>query len=149
MRAASVAEVFVDTSAWYPLAVASHSDHAVVRSALEEAFRAGARLVTSNLVVAETHALLLRRANRQHALAFVRAATDPTTVVVYSSAELEHIAMADWLSRYDDQDFSLTDAVSFTIMKRRGITKAIALDAHFAAAGFDVVPAAGRGHRKK
>jgi predicted nucleic acid-binding protein len=113
----------------------------VIRTALEEALRAGARLVTSNLVVAETHALLVQRTSQDSALAFVQATADPSTVVIYSTEELEHIAVAEWLTRYRDQNFSLTDAVSFTVMKRRGITRAITLDRHFAIAGFECVPA--------
>jgi predicted nucleic acid-binding protein len=136
-----VAEVFVDASAWFPLIVASRAEHRAVRSALEDALRAGARLVTSNLVVAETHALLMQRTSADLALAFVRATTDPSTVVIYSTEELEHLAATEWLTRYRDQNFSLTDAVSFTIMKRRGITRAITLDRHFAIAGFDCSPA--------
>ena len=135
-----MAEVFVDASAWFPLVVATRAEHSAVRSELEDALRAGARLVTTNLVVAETHALLVQRASRDHALAFVRATTDPSTVVVYSTEELEHLAATEWLARYNDQNFSLTDAVSFSVMKRRGITRAITLDRHFAIAGFDGAP---------
>jgi hypothetical protein len=74
---------------------------------------------------------------------------EPSTVVVPSSADLEHIAIKDWLTRYADQDFSLTDAVSFAVMKRRGIVGAIALDKHFVTAGFEAVPVASRGSRRR
>jgi uncharacterized protein len=144
----SVAELFVDTSAWYPVVVADHPDHAAVESIMQEALRAGTRLVTTNLVVAETHALLLHRTGRAHALAFVRAAMDPSTGVVPSTTELEHIAVKDWLSGYADQDFSLADAVSFAVMKRRGITRAVALDTHFLTAGFECLPGAPPRRRK-
>jgi predicted nucleic acid-binding protein len=144
-----VAELFVDTSAWYPVVVADHPDHAAVASAMKDALRAGTRLVTTNLVVAETHALLLHRSGRKLALAYANAIMDPSTVVVSSSSELEHIAIVDWLTRYADQDFSLADAVSFSVMKSRGITQAITLDQHFRTAGFDVVPGASRGTRKR
>lgn len=144
-----MAELFVDTSAWYPVVVADHPDHAAVAAVMQDALRAGTRLVTTNLVVAETHALLLHRAGRALALAFARAAMEPSTVVVPSSADLEHVAINDWLVRYADRDFSFTDAVSFAVMKRRGIVAAIALDRHFITAGFDAVPAlAARGRRR-
>jgi hypothetical protein len=48
----------------------------------------------------------------------------------------------DWLSRYSDQEFSFTDAVSFAVMRQRRIREALALDQHFSTAGFEVVPAA-------
>jgi len=38
-----------------------------------------------------------------------------------------------------DQDFSFTDAVSFTVMTTRGIEEALTLDHHFAVAGFRIL----------
>ena len=136
------AEVFVDTSAWFPLALPADADHQVLRDALRARVGAGARVVTTNLVVAETHAMLLRRVGRRTAFAFVRAVRQPPNTVVTSTPELEERAIADWLDRYDDQDFSFTDAVSFAVMAERGITEALALDRHFRAAGFVTLPAA-------
>ena len=54
----------VDTSAWYPLVNAEHRDHDVLARELRLHIRRGTRIVTTNLIVAETHALLLRRAGR-------------------------------------------------------------------------------------
>ena len=136
------AELFVDTSAWFPLAVPADADHQTLRDALRARVGAGARVVTTNLVVAETHAMLLRRAGRRTALAFVRAVRQPPNAVVTSTPEVEERAVVDWLDRYDDQDFSFTDAVSFAVMAERGITEALALDRHFQAAGFVTLPAA-------
>lgn len=145
-----MAEVFVDTSAWYPLVVGDHADHSRVRAAVEDAIRAGARLVTTNLVVSETHALLLHRAGRESALRFVQYVSQPPMLVIDSSAELEKRALNDWLTTYQDQRFSLADGVSFAVMKARGITQALSLDVHFSFAGFRMVPAAtGPALRKK
>lgn len=136
-----MAEVFVDTSAWYPLVVGDHADHARVKAAVEDLLRAGARMVTSNLVVAETQALLLHRTGRDAALKFAQTVSQPPILVVVSSTDVEQRAVADWLVRFADQAFSLTDAVSFTIMKSRGISQALSLDAHFSSAGFRLLPA--------
>ena len=130
------AEFFVDTSAWYPLVVAKHPDHARLASALRALIRNHRRLVTTNLVVAETHALLLRRIGRATALTFIQTVGDPPNVVVRSSRELEAAAARDWLGRYDEQDFSFADAVSFAVMTERGIREALTPDHHFVVAGF-------------
>lgn len=135
-----VPELFVDTSAWFPLADPEDPAHAKVARALRDAVRNGRRVVTTNLVVAETHALLLRRVGSQVALAFVRGVADPPNLVVRSTPALEAAAVADWLERFDDQPFSLTDAVSFAIMAERRISDALALDHHFRVAGFATVP---------
>jgi predicted nucleic acid-binding protein len=131
-------ELFVDTSGWYPLALRSSPDHQAVADALRRHVTAGARIVTSNLVVAETHVLLRRRVGRSAATAFVHGVGEPPNVVVYATPDLEAAAVRDWLDRFDDQAFSLTDAVSFAIMTERRIGTALALDRHFRVAGFQL-----------
>lgn len=133
-------ELFVDTSAWYVLAMSSAPQHGKVSDALRRRIQQGARIVTTNLVVAETHALLLRRTSQKVALTFVREVRRAPNIVVASSAEYEESAVADWLEKFDDQSFSFTDAVSFAVMADRGIREALALDHHFAVAGFGVIP---------
>jgi predicted nucleic acid-binding protein len=134
------AEFFVDTSAWYPLLVATHPDHAALATALRALIRGRRRLVTTNLVVAETHALLLRRVGRPSALTFVQTVDEAPNLVVHSTRELEQAAERNWLARYADQDFSFTDAVSFAVMADRRIRDALALDRHFAVAGYSIGP---------
>ena len=133
------ADFFVDTSAWYPLLVAKHPDHAVLASALRGLIRNHRRLVTTNLVVAETHALLLRRVGRATAIAFVKTVDEAPNVVVRSTRDLERDAERNWLARYTDQGFSFTDAVSFAVMTERRIRDALSLDHHFVVAGFQAV----------
>lgn len=130
------AEFFVDTSAWYPLLVKSHPDHIRVAAVLRSLIAQHRRLVTTNLVVAETHALLLRRAGIGVATAFAETVGEAPNVVVRSTADLELAAVNDWLKRYADQDFSFADAVSFAVMSERGIEEALTLDRHFEIAGF-------------
>jgi uncharacterized protein len=135
------AEFFVDTSAWYPLIVAKHPDHSRLAARLRALVAAHRRLVTTNLVVAETHALLLRRVGHAAALAFVRTVGEQPNVVVRSTPDLERAATEQWLARYADQDFSLTDAVSFAVMTERRVREALALDHHFVVAGFQMLGA--------
>lgn len=45
-----------------------------------------------------------------------------------------------WIRGYEDQGFSLCDAVSFQVMRARRIKTAFALDHHFQIAGFRMVP---------
>ena len=95
--------------------------------------------MTTNLVLAETHVLLLRRAGRDVALTFAHRVRQPPNSIEYSSAEREALAFSDWLERFNDQHFSLADAVSFVVMTELEIHEALALDQHFATAGFIVV----------
>ena len=135
------AELFVDTSAWYAIAVSDHADHEILANALAGGIRDGRRIVTTNSVVAETYALLLSRTRRQSALGFLHAVRQSPNEVATTTPDLEGRAITHWLERYEDQDFSLADAVSFEVMTARGIREVLTLDQHFAAAGFVMVPA--------
>ncbi len=129
-------EVFVDSSAWFPALLRKHPDHLKVSAALRGAVNDHVRIVTTNLVVAETYVLLLRRDRRETARGLARTVGEAPNIVVRSSQELETCALTDWLEPYHDQAFSFTDAVSFAVMAERGIEDALALDKHFAVAGF-------------
>jgi len=134
-------EYFVDTSAWYPLLVASHADHERLAATVSTLIAQRRRSVTTNLVVAETHALILQREGRRAAHASLHAVDRAAAVLVHSGPALEAVARRDWLERYTDQDFSLADAVSFAVMRERRIEDVLTLDRHFAVAGFRVLPA--------
>ena len=49
------------------------------------------------------------------------------------------MCIRDRIERFHDQDFSLTDAVSFELMVREGLSEAFAFDRHFTVAGFQLV----------
>jgi len=134
-------ELFVDTSAWFPLADPEDPAHADVAGELREAVHRSRRIVTTNLVVAETHALLVRRIIARWRSRFLREVGREPHLVVTRTREIEADARRDWLERFEDQDFSLTDAVSFCVMRKRDIQDALALDRHFVVAGFTVAPA--------
>jgi predicted nucleic acid-binding protein len=133
------AEVFVDTGVWYAAANPRAPEHTASAEALRRAIQRGARPVTTSLVLAESHALLLHRVHRAAAHAFLRTVRQPPTVVVPIDPDLGDHAIADWLDRFADQDFSFTDAVSFAVMAHRRIRNALTLDRHFATAGFQTL----------
>ncbi len=98
------------------------------------------RLASSNLVVAEAYALIRRAAGHAAAMRVLRSLCQSSRLLrVYSDPALESDAEAI-LARYADQDFSLADAVSFAVMRQRGIAEAFAFDRHFLAAGFSLQP---------
>lgn len=134
------AELFVDTSGWFPLVDNENPAHDRVAQALRSAVQKKRRIVTTNLVIAETHALIMRRIHRTAAIAFLREVSRAPNIVISSTPEYEATAEAEWLSRYADHDFSFTDAVSFAVMSDRGIREALALDNHFVVAGFSILP---------
>ena len=132
--------VFLDTSGWIAAAVRTQSRHAAAREAYTSAVRQGYRILLTPMVLGESHALFLRLLGREKATAALESAmSDPTHVVVPVDDALVRIAVDRWIRPYRDQDFSLCDAVSFEVMKREGITRALSIDRHFVSAGFEIV----------
>jgi predicted nucleic acid-binding protein len=46
----------------------------------------------------------------------------------------------EYLQKHKDKTYSLTDCISFVVMKHRGIKAALAFDKHFTQAGFEKLP---------
>lgn len=132
--------VFLDTSGWIAAAVRSQSHHEDARAAYTAAVRQGYRIVLTPMVLGESHALFLRLLGRAKAVAAIESAmSDPTHVVVPVDETLVKLAVERWLRPYRDQEFSLCDAVSFEVMRREGITRALSIDHHFVTAGYEIV----------
>jgi len=132
--------IFIDTSAWVALADTDDSNHKKAAGNYPSILSEFGRMVTSNLVIGETYILLLKELGHNAAFAFLeKIRTSPRIVRVYSTELIETEAEA-LLRKYDDHDFSYTDAVSFVIMKRQKLKKAFSFDKHFLNAGFEVLP---------
>jgi len=132
--------LFVDAGAWFALADKNDANHGKAAELYPSLLTAYSRLVTSNLVTAEAYILILHELGHPAALTFLeRVKASPRITRVYSTADIESEAQS-MLEKYDDQDFSYTDAVSFAIMKRQKIKKAFTFDKHFVTAGFNVIP---------
>ena len=134
--------IFLDTSGWIAAAVRGQARHEEARAAYTSAVREGYRIVLTPMILGEAHALFLRLLGLPKATAAIDSALlDPTHVVLPVDGALIKAATERWLKPYRDQGFSLCDAVSFEIMQREKITRALAIDRHFVAAGFEIVQA--------
>ena len=91
-------------------------------------------------MVAESHGFVARRAGALVAIRFLDAfRIEPGRRVVWADEELTHVAAERWLRGRSDKAWSLTDAVSFEVMKREGVREAFAFDVHFEQAGFSLL----------
>jgi hypothetical protein len=128
----------IDTGAL--LAIANPRDQYHERAVLtgRRFLERGGRWVGTSLVLAEFHGHMLRRRDPSVARALLtRLLEDPAYEWLDASVELIAEALPRWLERFDDQRFSLTDAVSFEVMRRLKLRTAFAFDDHFAIAGFE------------
>jgi predicted nucleic acid-binding protein len=134
------AAVLLDTSAFFVLFNQTDASHGAAQALVRRLNDERRPVVTTNFVVAELHALLLRRAGRNLALQALKSLEQGGIVVVRVDVEDERRAR-EIIDRYDDKDFSLVDALSFAVMERLGIATAFAFDRHFAQFGWTVLGA--------
>jgi len=135
-----VTRAAVDTGALLALASSRDQYHrrAVTTAALFR--RRGGRWLASTLVLAELHGHLLRRfdpAPARRVIATLLA--DPLFEWHDATVELVRGATERWLIGYADQRFSLTDAVTFELMRRHRVAQAFAFDRDFVTAGFELL----------
>lgn len=128
--------VFVDTSGFYAVLDAADPFHATAKSAFERAEREGWQLVTTNYVVHETWALV------QHRLGWN--AVEDFLIVMLPMCRVEFVdealhTQAPQICRQSRRrKLSLTDCLSFEVMRRLQLTQAIAQDQHFSENGIQL-----------
>lgn len=135
-----MSKTWVDTGALLALASPRDQYHERAVATLRRHSAAGARWVSSIMVLAEFHVHAVRRRGPLTARTAVAnllsdAGYDWLDVPVAVVGD----AVSRWLDRFPDQPFSLTDAVSFELMRRERLTQAFAFDQHFVIAGFELL----------
>lgn len=130
----------VDTGALLALAGTRDQYHEKARAIARRHLAAGRTWCGTTLVLVEFHGLMVKRGGRESARRTVAALlADPACQWLDVPASLVRHAAGAWLDRYADQDFTLTDAVSFEVMRRERIREAFAFDTHFVTAGFELL----------
>ncbi len=101
------------------------------------AYKKAAIRLTHSYIIAEYVALATaRRFPRSPVLAFVVDLLDnPDIETVWADESLHRAAVALLMER-QDKTYSLCDAVSFVLMRQRGISEALTTDRHFEQEGF-------------
>jgi predicted nucleic acid-binding protein len=110
-------------------------DHA--HDAAMSLFAAAPALLTHSYVLAELVPLFQKRGvDRISSLAFHESLLrSPEVEIVWVTPEVHRTALTLLRSRRD-KEYSLCDAVSFLLMRERGITDALTTDRHFEQEGF-------------
>ena len=137
--------VFVDTSALYAALDGDDLNHAAAIDSFERL--AGLEtLITHNYVHLEAEQLIRRRLGAKAAATLIDRFL-PALTTMWVDEPLHAAAFAG--IRSEGRSASLVDHVSFLLMRREGITEALAFDADFDAQGFRRPEIQGRslGHR--
>lgn len=129
--------MFLDTSGLFCLHNADDIRH---RDAVK-LYRSLPQWLTSSYVLSEFVALAgARRLPRDEALDFMNDLLDNPAIEVVWVEEALHRQALDLLQARLDKTYSLCDAVSFILMRERGITEALTTDKHFVQEGFVRLP---------
>jgi predicted nucleic acid-binding protein len=132
--------IFVDTSAWFAGIDRKDQNHTVAIMHAKRLNKEKVPLITSNLVIHETVMLLERKASRKDAIRFYKVIqTDMQVDIIHATEELEDAGYA-LFQKYHDQDYSVTDCISFAVMREYTIARSYTFDRHFAEMGFDIEP---------
>jgi uncharacterized protein len=129
---------FVDTSAFLAVLGRDDDNHERAKSAWKNLLERRTPLVTSSYVLSETIAILQHRIGVDAVRVFHQDIY-PILTIEWVGGDLHEKGMGGVLAA-NHRDLSLTDCVSFEIMRQRGIRKAFAFDKHYKKQGFDIVP---------
>lgn len=130
---------FVDSSAWLAFFSARDDNHAAAVALFRRAIEGQAALVTSSLVVAEVHRLVLHRVGIRAAAAVLGSIDGSAHLRLVFPEITHHRAAQRWLQKLSDQVITYTDATSFAIMEAERCSAAITFDRDFVIAGFQVL----------
>lgn len=126
--------VFADTGYW--IAALNPKDDWHDR-ALEASRALGKfRLITTEMVLDELLAALSKVSVREMAIRGVDAIRNNPNTEVVPQTSIQFNEAFDYYRRMPDKEWSLTDCASFTLMRQRGLSEALAHDHHFEQAGF-------------
>jgi predicted nucleic acid-binding protein len=126
--------ILVDTGAVFALFDQSSRKHGEAKRILMFIARKRYKPLLTNFLVAEIYALLLTKAGSYYARKWLKNNSWPVERVL----KFDECRAKDILFKYDDKEFSYTDAVSFAVMERLQIETAFTFDKHFQQYGFRV-----------
>jgi predicted nucleic acid-binding protein len=129
-------EVFVDTSGFYSLLVKGDSRHHDAARLLATAGRRRERFVTTDYVLDETATLLSARGHRHLVPPWLDATLSSSACRVEWTGPDRFHEVAELFVKRLDKAWSFTDCLSFRVMARLGLKKALTTDVHFEHAGF-------------
>lgn len=127
--------VFIDTSAYYTLIDKSATDYALAQASFRRMTSEQVDLCTTTFVVAEIHAMVLRRLGRDlgsRTLDRLYA----SSIRIIRPTERDETHAREIIRQQSDKDYSYTDAISFAVMERLHLRHAWTYDHHFSQYGF-------------
>ena len=131
-------QIFIDTSAYFALADEEDKNHQAASGKMQQLIRERASFTTTNIGIAETHTLTLKRIGYKTALEVIERIYS-SQIRIYRIREADEKKALDIIRKYTDKDFPFVDALSFAVMEKLHITQAFTFDKHFTQYGFTLL----------
>ena len=135
-----MSRVFLDTSYLLALELAKDQNHPAAKQHWQTIIQSPSSFVTTSYVFDEVVTYFNSRGH--HA----KAVQVGSNLLASTSVELVHVDEAlfhegwRYFQQHQDKDYSLTDCISFIVMKRLGASTAFTFDEDFVRAGFSRQP---------
>jgi predicted nucleic acid-binding protein len=120
--------LFVDSGAWIALRNRRDQYHAEADRLIRAAVEARTALLTTTLVLAETHRVTLFRVGVRAALRGLERIDASPRVTVHFPGTADHAVARRWLERLAPRPVTYTDAVSFAVMEAAGCRHVLGFD---------------------
>ncbi len=132
-------EAFLDTSTLYALIDRRDTHHAAASDLVGRLVRANRLLVTTDYIVTEAVNLANARSGHHIARRILDLIDQSAGIRLEWIGSLRFEATKAFFRRHSDHGYSFTDCTSFVVMRELKLSDALTTDAHFRAAGFQVL----------
>lgn len=132
-------KVFIDTAAWIALVNQRDDLHYPALEASKKLRQAQSTLITTEFVLLEVADGLSNLSTRSSAINFIESLYRlPKLKIIQLDQSLYQKGWQLYKQRLD-KEWSLTDCISFVVMKQEIITQAFTSDRHFEQAGYEII----------
>lgn len=131
--------IFIDSA--YVIALINRRDQYHTQAQNLARLHKSAPLVVTDSVLIEIGNALARSYRAEATAVIEQFLSAPQVELVYLTPTLFTEAF-ELYKAYSDKQWSLVDCISFVVMQRRGMQRALTFDKHFAQAGFEIATTA-------
>jgi len=122
-------KIYIDTGAFYALIDSDDQFHQISKSVYENEIKTD-HLITSLPVFIETFHLIHHKIGKPSAIKFWKVLKNSSIILI--NIDLVDLEFAfDIINKYSDQNFSVVDCLSFSIIERLKIDLVFTFDSHF------------------
>jgi|688.fasta_scaffold31926_9 predicted nucleic acid-binding protein len=133
-------DFFLDTSFVLALELKDERHHQAAKSYWQSMAKASPRLITTSYVFDEVVTFFNSRSRHDKAVVVGDRLLNSKITNLIQVDEKLFLQAWQYFQYHRDKSYSLTDCISFLVMKQMKIQTALTLDKHFSQAGFEIAP---------